>query len=102
MEKCVLLCKVKFQKDEGLGYEHTNMISIGTFPDHETAGEFMTKYMDDQKNLINGLALFFKDPIAQIEGWEVADLFSAENIASDWKDHAHAVRTSHESGPLFR
>ena len=93
---------MKFQKDEKLGYEHTNTISIGTFPDHETAGEFMTKYMDDHKILINGLALFFKDPITQIEGWEVADLFSAENIASDWKDHKNAVRTSQESGPLFQ
>ena len=101
MEKCVILCKLKLKKDDGLGYDHSKTISIGPFSDHETAGEFMTEHLDNISILKEGLKVFVPDEIISIEGWEVADFFPAEYIACNWKDHENAVRGSYGAGPNF-
>ncbi len=101
LEKCVILCKVKFEKKDGIDYDYSKTISIGTFTDHETAGKFMSEYMDDQDALKKGLEMVFDNPIESIQNWEVADYFSLENIACNWKDHENAVRTTHETGPHY-
>ena len=101
MEKCVILCKLRLQKDDGIGYEHTKTISIGPFNDHETAGEFMTEHMDNVSSLKQSLEVFLKDDIVSIEGWDVADFFPAEYIACNWREHENAVRTSYGAGPHF-
>lgn len=98
MEKCVILCKLKFKKDDGLGYEHEKTICIGSFNDHESAGEFMMEYMDNDRQLIDCLNLLYKDEVISASNWEVADLMDKENVAANWTDHETAQRSASERG----
>jgi hypothetical protein len=98
MEKCVIQCKLKFKKDSDLGYEHDKTICIGSFNDHESAGEFMVEYMENDKQLIGCLNHLYKDEVVSVGNWEVADLMDKENIAANWTDHENAQRSSQERG----
>jgi hypothetical protein len=98
LEKCAILCRLRFKKDDGLDYDHQKTICIGTFPDHESAGEFMTEYMDNDKQLKETLNLLFKDEVVSVENWEVADIMDKEHIASNWTDHETAQRSTQERG----
>ena len=98
MEKCVILCRLKMKKDDGLTYEHHKTVCIGHFSDHESAGEFMTEYMDNDQSLIECLNLFYKDQVESVDHWEVADLVDRDHVASNWTDHDSAKRSTQERG----
>lgn len=98
LEKCVILCRVKFKKDDGLSYEHHKTICIGHFSDHESAGEFMTEYMDNDELLKSCLNMFYKEEVASVDHWEVADLVDREHVAANWEDHETAQRSTQERG----
>jgi len=98
MEKCVILCRLKFRKNHNLGYEHEKIICIGSFHDHESAGEFMTEYMENDQQLIGSLNLLYNDEVVSVGNWEVADLMDKENIAANWTDHETAQRSTQERG----
>jgi len=98
LEKCVILCRLKFKKDDGLDYEHHKTICIGSFNDHESAGEFMTEYMDNDQMLKDCMGLFFKDEVSSVDHWEVADMMEKGHIAANWSDHESAQRSTQERG----
>ncbi len=98
MEKCVILCRLKFKKDAALDYENHKTICIGPFPDHESAGEFMRECVDSDKHLKECLNFLYKDEAISIDHWEVADLLAKENIGGNWADHETARRSSQERG----
>jgi len=98
LEKCVILCKLKFKKDAHLDYENHKTISIGPFPDHESAGEFMRECMDNDRDLKKCLEFLYKDEVLSITTWEVSDLIATDNIAANWADHEIARRSNAERG----
>lgn len=98
MENCAILFKLRFKRDDGLDYDHHKTICIGTFPDHESAGEFMREYMDDIDNMMVMLNMLYDDEVVSIDHWEVADLMDKKTIATNWMDHETAQRSSQERG----
>jgi hypothetical protein len=98
VEKCAILCRLKFKKDDGLDYEHHKTICIGPFSDHESAGEFMTEYLDDNALLIEMLNMFYREEVVSIENWEVADMMDKSHVAANWTNHETAQRSTQERG----
>ncbi|MGA1873179.1 MAG: hypothetical protein ACMUHY_05860 [Thermoplasmatota archaeon] len=98
MEKCVILCRLKIDRDDSRSYEQSRTIAIGPFDDHETAGEFMREYMDSEDKVRECLRIFYKEEVAQFHGWEVADLVMKDYISAGWENHGRAVRSQQERG----
>lgn len=96
MENCVVLCKFKFEDGDGLGYEHHSTITLGPFMDHETAGQFMTEFMDNDEKVKSCIGGLYGKKIDRLIGWEVADLIPFDFLSSACSDHERAVRTSHQ------
>ena len=99
MEKCVILCRLKLEAMEGSMYELTKTVAIGPFDDHETAGEFMREYMDNEEKVREGLRLFYREEMTSFHGWEVVDMMMKDYIAMDWGNHDRALRSQQERGP---
>jgi len=99
MEKCVILCRLRLKQEEGESYEGERTIAIGPFDDHETAGESMRDYMDNEEKVRECLSVFYKEEISQFHGWEVADLVMRDYISANWEDHDKALRSQQERGP---
>lgn len=98
MEKCVILCRLKIETDATLDYDSYKTICIGSFPDHESAGDFMTECIDNDKSLKECLKLLYSDDTASIDRWEVADYIDMEYVAKKWEDHSTACRSHAERG----
>ncbi|MGA1793811.1 MAG: hypothetical protein ACMUHM_07665 [Thermoplasmatota archaeon] len=99
MEKCVILCKLRIEPRKDGDYEQNKTIAIGPFDDHETAGEFMREYLDNEESVRECLKIFYKEELAQFHGWEVADLVMKEYISTEWEGHSRAMRSQQERGP---
>lgn len=99
MEKCVILCRLRIESKEEGSYERERTIAIGPFDDHETAGESMRDYMDNEKKVRECLSVFYKEEISKFHGWEVADLVMKEYISAGEEDHDRALRSQQERGP---
>jgi hypothetical protein len=98
LEKCIIVCRLKFKQDPNLDYETIKTICLGTFPDHESAGDFMTECAEDDRNLKECLNMLYQDEATSIDHWEVADYIDTEDIAKNWTNHATARRSTQERG----
>jgi len=97
LNRCVVLCKLKFREVDGISYDHSTTITLGPFSGHETAGQFMTDFMDNDEKVRSCIGGLYGKKVENLIGWEVADLIPLDFLSNSCADHDKAIRSSRDS-----